>query len=249
VSKISLSILVPVYNEERFVEQSLSRLFALEQSQHLNKVQVMVVDDCSKDRSAEILKRFSEKVTQKQTRMPFEWVFIRHEKNRGKGKALQTALARATSDVTIIHDADLEYFPEDILRMIPVFINEKADAVYGSRFLSGEYRRVLFFYHQLGNQFLTFLTNMVTNLNMSDMETCYKAIRTELFKSIPIFSNDFRFEPEITIKLSKRRARVFEVPIRYAGRTYEEGKKINWVDGMKAVFAIMRFALSRKIKK
>jgi hypothetical protein len=133
--------------------------------------------------------------------------------------------------------------------MMPVFVNEQADAVFGSRFLSGDYRRVLFFYHQLGNQFLTLLTNLITNYNMSDMETCYKAIRTPLFKSIPIESNDFRLEPEITIKLAKRRAKLFEVPIRYAGRTYEEGKKINWKDGVKALSAIIKFSFSRDIIK
>lgn len=249
MSKISLSVMVPVYNEEKFVAKSLERLLVLENSPDLSSVQVVVVDDCSADRSPQVLKEFAETIARRQTKVPFEWRFIRHEKNQGKGNAIRTALAAADKEVSIIHDADLEYFPEDILKMIPVFIREEADAVFGSRFLSGEYRRVLFFYHQLGNQFLTFLTNIVTNLNMSDMETCYKAVRTDLFKSIPLYSNDFRFEPEITIKLAKRHARIFEVPVRYAGRTYEEGKKINWRDGVKAITAIIKFAFSREIGK
>ena len=248
--KISLTVLVPVYNEEKFVEQSLKRLLVLDQSPYLEKVQVVVVDDCSKDNTDAVLMKFRSKTSQFNTKIPFDWVFLRHEKNGGKGKAIQTALENAVGEVSIIHDADLEYFPEDILRMVPLFVTENADAVYGSRFLMGEYRRVLNFHHHLGNQFLTFLTNLFTNLNLSDMETCYKAVRTELFKSIPIVSRDFRLEPEISIKLAKRRAKIFEIPIRYAGRTYEEGKKIGWRDGIKAIVSIVKFALSRNyIKK
>ena len=147
----------------------------------------------------------------------------------------------------MIHDADLEYHPKDLLRVVKVFVEENADAVYGSRFAGGEVRRVLFYRHELGNRLLTALSNLVTNLNLTDMETCYKAIRTPLFKSIPLESNEFRIEPELTIKLAKRGARIFEIPIDYSGRTYQEGKKINWRDGFRALIAIGRFSLSDRI--
>jgi SAM-dependent methyltransferase len=172
-----------------------------------------------------------------------EWLFLRHARNGGKGQAIQTALARATCELSVIHDADLEYHPRDLLRMVDVFEDEGAEAVFGSRFAGGAVRRVLLYRHELGNKVLTFLTNVVTNLNLTDMETCYKAVRTDLLRSIPIVSRDFRLEPELTIKLAKRQARIFEVPISYSGRTYEEGKKIGWKDGFRALLAILRFAL------
>jgi SAM-dependent methyltransferase len=175
------------------------------------------------------------------------WTFLRHERNGGKGQAIRTALERATCEITVIHDADLEYHPRDLLRIVKVFVQERADAVFGSRFSGGEVRRVLLYRHQLGNRLLTFLTNVVTNLNLTDMETCYKAVRTDLLKSIPLTSRDFRIEPELTIKLAKRHATIFEVPISYSGRTYAEGKKINWRDGVAALWAIGRFAMSDKI--
>src|SRR6266545_2404018 len=151
---------------------------------------------------------------------------VYNEKHSGKGKAVLTALERATCDIAVIHDADLEYHPKDLNRIVEVFVDQEADAVFGSRFAGGRVRRVLLYRHELGNRFLTFLCNMATNLNLTDMETCYKAVRTQLLKSIPIESNDFRIEPELTIKLAKRNARIFEVPISYSGRTYDEGKKI-----------------------
>ncbi len=259
----SLSVLVPVYNEEHLVATSLGRLEILETSPLLSRVQVVVVDDCSRDGTAEVLRRFiGEKglaqvsqppsggvggVTWRKPGSKIEWLFLRHEKNGGKGKAIQTALARADCELSVIHDADLEYHPKDLLSIVRVFDEEGADAVFGSRFAGGESRRVLFFRHELGNRLLTFLTNLATNLNLTDMETCYKAVRTDLLKSIPIVSNDFRLEPELTIKLAKREARVFEVPISYSGRTYQEGKKINWKDGVKALAAITRFAISDDI--
>jgi glycosyltransferase involved in cell wall biosynthesis len=242
----SLSVLVPVYNEQHLVATSLERLKVLETSAHLDRVEVIVVDDCSKDDTPAILERF------RQSLAPggkLSWIFLRHEKNGGKGKAIQTALDRATCELTVIHDADLEYHPRDLLRIVRVFAEEQADAVFGSRFAGGEARRVLLYRHQLGNKLLTFLCNLATNLNLTDMETCYKAVRTELFKSIPIVSNDFRLEPELTIKLAKRGARIFEVPISYSGRTYAEGKKINWKDGFAALWAILRFAVSDAIYK
>lgn len=242
---VSLSVLVPVYNEQHLVEASLTRLDVLEKSPLLSRVEVIVVDDCSKDATPEVLRRFQAARAGKKSKI--EWTFLRHEKNGGKGKAIQTALARATCDVSVIHDADLEYHPEDLLKIVKVFEEEKADAVFGSRFAGAEVRRVLFYRHELGNRLLTFLTNMVTDLNLTDMETCYKAVRTDLLKSIPIVSNDFRLEPELAIKLAKRGARLFEVPIKYSGRTYQEGKKIGWRDGVKALGAIARFAMSDQV--
>jgi glycosyltransferase involved in cell wall biosynthesis len=242
---VSLSVLVPVYNEQHLVEASLSRLEVLETSPVLSRIEVIVVDDCSKDRTPEILKRLATSRKElKDKKSKIDWTFLRHEKNGGKGKAIQTALAKATCDITVIHDADLEYHPEDLLKIVDVFEKERADAVFGSRFAGAEVRRVLMYRHELGNRLLTFLTNVVTDLNLTDMETCYKAVRTDLLKSIPIVSNDFRLEPELTIKLSKRGARLFEVPIRYSGRTYQEGKKIGWRDGVKALTAIAKFAAS-----
>jgi len=174
-------------------------------------------------------------------------VFLTHDRNRGKGGAIRTALKHATCNISVIHDADLEYHPKDLLRVVQVFVQENADAVFGSRFAGGDVRRVLNYRHQVGNRLLTFLCNLLTNLNLTDMETCYKAVKTDLLKSIPIESRDFRIEPELTIKLAKRRARIYEIPISYSGRTYEEGKKINWKDGFRALWAIMRFGASDNI--
>jgi glycosyltransferase involved in cell wall biosynthesis len=240
----SLSVLVPVYNEQFLVAESLTRLKILETSPHLDRIEVIVVDDCSKDDTPAVLERFGATLP---SDSKISWTFLRHEKNGGKGRAIQTALEKATCELAVIHDADLEYYPRDLLRIVRIFVEEEADAVFGSRFAGGEARRVLLYRHQLGNKLLTFLCNMVTNLNLTDMETCYKAIRTELFKSIPIVSNDFRLEPELTIKLGKRGARIFEVPISYSGRTYAEGKKINWKDGFAALWAIVRFAASDSV--
>src|SRR5215510_13591426 len=244
--KTSLSVLVPVYNEQHLVYQSLKRLKILDTSEHLERIEVIVVDDCSKDASAQVLEKFREEQT-RDSSSKIQWIFLRHEQNAGKGKAIKTALEYATCEICVIHDADLEYHPKDLLRIVRVFVEESPDAVYGSRFAGGEVRRILLYRHELGNRFLTFLSNVVTNLNLTDMETCYKAIRTQLLKSIPIESNDFRLEPEITIKLAKRNARIFEVPISYSGRTYEEGKKINWRDGVRALFAMAKYAISDHI--
>ena len=246
MANTSLSVLVPVYNEEHLVYTSLERLRILESSDVLERVEVIVVDDCSTDRSADVLDRFRrERISREDSNI--QWTFLRHAINGGKGHAIRTALAHASCDITVIHDADLEYHPKDLLRIVEVFQQEHADAVFGSRFAGGAVRRALLFRHELGNKLLTFLSNLVTNLNLSDMETCYKAVRTVLLKSIPLVSNDFRIEPELTIKLAKRQARIFEVPISYSGRSYNEGKKINWRDGVRALLAITRFALSDQI--
>src|SRR5512137_973024 len=262
----SLSVLVPVYNEQHLVAASLERLAVLETSAHLDRIQVIVVDDSSRDGTPGVLAAFarargielspSPPAAPRQGTGPVpsvelgrgragktDWVFLRHTRNGGKGTAIRTALAVADGEYSIIHDADLEYHPRDILRIVEVFEDEHADAVFGSRFAGGASRRVLLFRHEIGNRLLTLLTNIATNLNLTDMETCYKAVRTDLLRSIPIVSNDFRLEPELAIKLAKREARIFEVPISYSGRTYQEGKKIGWRDGVKALLAILRFSL------
>lgn len=244
--KVSLSILVPVYNEQYLVDTSLRRLAALAESPLLERVRVIVVNDASTDQTAAVLGAFKESL--EQSNFPhFEWIFLEHEKNQGKGASIRTALKHVDTDLTVIHDADLEYHPADIAKMLPLFLEEDADAVFGSRFLSSDFRRVLFFRHSLGNKLITFLTNFVTDLNLSDVETCYKMVRTDIFKSIPWQSDRFGIEPEITIKLAKREARIFEIPVRYSGRTYAEGKKITWKDGVRAIGALVKYGISDKI--
>lgn len=246
MEQLSLGIIVPVYNEQYLVESSLRRLAVLDESPFLKRVRVIVVNDASKDRSAQALQHFRENLWASE-RVQFEWIFVDHEVNLGKGAAIQTGLLQADTDLVVIHDADLEYHPEDLIKMIEVFVAEDADAVFGSRFLASQYRRVLFFRHSLGNKLLTLLTNIVTDLNLTDMETCYKMFRTDLLKSIPLESERFGFEPEVTIKLAKRDARIFEIPIRYSGRTYSEGKKITWKDGVKALGALLKYGISDRI--
>jgi len=245
-SSTTLSVLVPVYNEEHLVAASLERLRCLADSTFLDRVQIILVNDGSSDGTWEAISQFKESLAAA-PHDKLHWLFIQHEKNKGKAAAIHTALSAATEELCVIHDADLEYHPGDLKKMVEVFLTEQADAVFGSRFLASEYRRVLFFRHELGNRFLTLLCNLVSDLNLSDMETCYKMVRTALLKSIPLTGKGFEIEPEITIKLAKRGARIFEVPIRYSGRTYQEGKKISWRDGARAVSAIFRFSLSDQI--
>ena len=248
---LSLSVLVPVYNEQYLVAHSLRRLKILADCEFISHVQVIVIDDGSTDDTPKALAEFEAQHLALRTQNgdwdKIGWVFHRHPRNLGKGAAIRTALSLATGDVSVVHDADLEYDPRDLARIVRVFIEEDADAVYGSRFAGGEVRRALFFRHHLGNKLLTFLCNLISNLNLTDVWTCYKAVRTPLLKSIPIVSNDFGIEPEIAIKLSKREARIFEIPISYFGRTYREGKKINWRHGLIALWALIRFGLSDNI--
>ena len=265
----SLTVLVPVYNEQHLVATSLARLEVLAEAPQLARVQVVVVDDSSRDATGSVLRAFAaERGIALAPALPaaprgaapplatvlgrgrhggIDWVFLQHERNGGKGAAVRTALAHAECEITVIHDADLEYHPRDLVRIVNVFVEDGADAVFGSRFAGGEARRALLFRHELGNRLLTFLSNLITNVNLTDMETCYKAVRTSLLRSIPIVSNDFRLEPELTIKLAKREARIFEVPISYSGRTYQEGKKIGWRDGFRALIAMLRFWVSDEI--
>ena len=243
----TLSVIVPVYNENHLIQASLDRIRLLGESPLLRRIKVIVVDDCSTDQTPAVLSRFQESVGKDFGNGKFDWVFLHHERNQGKGAAIRTGLVHADTDLTVIHDGDLEYHPRDLLKMLPLFLEEGADAVFGSRFLVSEFRRVLFFRHALGNSLLTLLCDLVCDLNISDMETCYKMVRTQLLKSIPLESSDFRIEPELMIKLSKRAARIFEVPISYSGRTYQEGKKVNWRDGLLAIGAILKYAVSDRI--
>ncbi|HSL81625.1 MAG TPA: glycosyltransferase [Thermoanaerobaculia bacterium] len=233
--ELKLSVLVPVYNERYLAGESLKRLLAAEIG-GISGLEVIVVDDGSRDGTGEVLDALA-------AEEPDRLRLIRHETNRGKGAAVRTAIEHASGDLIVFHDADLEYDPRDFGKMVRPFLEDGADVVYGSRFLPSDRRRVLYFRHTLGNRFITWLSNLFTDLNLTDIETCYKMFRAPLLKSIPIRSNDFRMEPEITAKVGKRRCRVFEVPISYLGRTYQEGKKIGWRDGFKALGAILHYAV------
>ncbi|MEQ8223833.1 MAG: glycosyltransferase family 2 protein [Candidatus Eremiobacterota bacterium] len=236
--RITVSVIVPVYNEYLTVEESIKRLFILRQNSSLSGVQVIIVDDCSDDGTDNILDKLSEELPSEDF---FQWIFLRHNRNFGKGRAIKTALEKATGEITIIHDGDLEYNPADMFNIIPLFTEEHAEAVFGSRFLPGNCSRNVLFYNRIGNRFLTLLCNLITALKLTDMETCYKAIKTDILKSIPIESNDFCFEAEITIKLAGRGINILEVPVSYIGRGYKEGKKISYKDGIKTLISIIKY--------
>ena len=236
-----LSVVMPVYNERYLVAEAVRRVLAVG-SPLITRLDLIIVDDGSTDGSRDIVKGL---VAQHADRI----TYVEHEENRGKGAAVSTGIARAQGSVTVIHDADLEYNPDELSKLMVPFVQDGADVVFGSRFLASEYRRVLYYRHAIGNRILTGMCNLITDLNLSDMETCYKAVRTRLLQSIPIRSHDFRIEPELTIKLAKRGARIFEVPISYAGRTYEEGKKISFKDGILAVGTMVHWWLIDDIYK
>src|SRR6516165_405949 len=231
---MKLSILMPVYNERTVVDRSISLVLAAPLPENMER-ELVIVDDCSTDGTSAILERLS-------TQFP-EIQLYRHDKNRGKGAAVRTAIDKASGDFSLIQDADLEYDPSEYPRLLRPLLDGHADAVFGSRYLSGEQSRVLLFWHSVINKCLTLVSNMFCNLNLTDMETCYKVFRTDLLKSIPIRSNRFGFEPEIVMKSAKRKLRIYEVPISYHGRTYEEGKKIGWKDGVKALGVVLRYWL------
>ena len=234
-ASLSLSVVMPVYNERYLVRESIRRVLAVE-SPLLSRLELIVVDDGSRDGTREILRELAREHPERIT-------YVEHERNQGKGAAVRTGIARASCDITVIQDADLEYNPADLPKLLVPFVRDGADAVFGSRFLSGEYRRVLYFWHSLANKLLTGMCNALSDLNLTDMETCYKAVRTPLLKSIPIRSNGFSIEPELCFKLTAGSWRIYEVGISYAGRTYAEGKKIGPKDAWHAFWAMLRWWL------
>jgi len=227
-----LSILIPVYNERTVVERSLSLVLSAPLPENMDR-ELVIVDDCSTDGTSDILDRLAR--SEPRIRL------FRQPINQGKGAAVRTAIQKAQGDFCLVQDADLEYDPSEYMRLLRPLVDGNADAVFGSRYLVSDQTRLLPYWHTMINKTLTLASNIFSNLNVSDMETCYKVFRTDLLKSIPIRSNRFGFEPEITMKCSKRQLRVYEVPISYHGRTYEEGKKIGWKDGVKALGVILYF--------
>lgn len=227
---MKVSVVVPVYNERRTLRQVVERVLSVPLATEL-----ICVDDGSTDGSREILKELASKHAA--LRVLFQ------PRNMGKGAALRRAIQQAGGDFVLVQDADLEYDPSEYPILLQPLIEGKADVVYGSRFMGGRPHRVLYFWHRVGNWLLTLLSNAVTNLNLSDMETCYKAFRREVVQSIPLEEDRFGFEPEITVKIAKRRLRVYEVGISYSGRTYEEGKKICWRDGIRALWCLLKYSV------
>ncbi len=225
-----LSIIIPVYNEKDTIEQIVQRVLEVDTL----KKEIIIVDDCSTDGTRVVLEEIAEKVSK----------IVYHPENQGKGAAIRTGIKEATGDFLIVQDADLEYDPQEYPVLLSPLLNKDADVVYGSRFLTSQEHRVLYFWHSVGNHFLTFLSNMFSNLNLTDMETCYKVFRTHIIKQINIKENRFGFEPEITAKIAKiPNIRIYEVGISYHGRTYSEGKKISWKDGLRAIWCIIKYNL------
>ncbi len=235
-----LSVVVPCYNEKATVRILLNRVTSAPLPEEIKKLEIVVVDDCSSDGTRAVLEEIQKHPDQIGLKPGQEIRIHLQEKNQGKGRALRTGFAIATGDIVLVQDADLEYDPEDYPALLRPIVKGHADVVFGSRFIGLE-RRVLYFYHYVANKTLTFISNLFTNLNITDMETCYKVFRADVLKRVNLVSNRFGFEPEITAKVAKLKVRVFEVGIRYHGRTYEEGKKITWKDGVAALWHILRF--------
>lgn len=228
--KLKLSVVIPVYNEKETILGIIRRV-----KEEPTDKEIIIIDDCSTDGTRDVLKGINDDSVK---------VYF-HEKNQGKGAALRTGFGKASGDIVVIQDADLEYDPQEYPKLIKPILDGKADVVYGSRFSGGEPHRVVFFWHMMGNRFLTFLSNILTNLTLTDMETCYKAFRSDVLKEIVIEENRFGFEPEITAKVAKLGVRIYEVGISYSGRSYGEGKKIGWKDGFSAIRCIFKYNLLR----
>jgi glycosyltransferase involved in cell wall biosynthesis len=227
---MKISVIIPCFNERKTIEQVIGAVRATP----IKEIEIIIVDDGSTDGTATLLK---EKIAQVVDRIIYQ------SRNRGKGAALRAGFAAASGDVILVQDADLEYNPNDYPILLEPILSGDADAVFGSRFLGGRPHRVLYFWHMVGNRFLTLLSNMFTNLNLTDIETCYKVFRAPLIKSLHLREDRFGFEAEVTAKLAKAGCRIYEVGISYNGRTYEEGKKVNWKDGVRAIYAILRYNL------
>ena len=232
ISRVILSIIIPCFNESKTI---LSLIDAVKKSPIKNR-EIIIVDDGSQDGTRDILNKLNDP----------EVRIIFHSKNKGKGAALRTGFNEAKGDICIVQDADLEYDPQEFPLVIQPILDGKADVVFGSRFQSGRPHRVVYFWHRIGNGLLTLMSNLFTDLNLSDMETCYKAFRREVIQSVNIRENRFGFEPEVTAKISKMDIRIYEVGISYYGRTYDEGKKIGWKDGVRAVYCILKYNLWAK---
>jgi glycosyltransferase involved in cell wall biosynthesis len=230
-----LSIVMPVYNEKDTLVEILKRVLAAPVA--LDR-EIILVDDCSKDGTHELYPQLEQLFPNTKIRL------FKHAVNQGKGAALRTGFAEARGDIVLIQDSDLEYDPSDYPMLLKPMLDGRADVVYGSRFVGGDEHRVLYFWHYVGNRFLTLMSNMFTNLNLTDMETCYKVFKGEVLRNMRLRSNRFGIEPEMTAKVARGRWRVYEVGISYSGRSYEEGKKITWKDGVKALYCIVRYALA-----
>ncbi|GHS94269.1 glycosyl transferase [Synergistales bacterium] len=228
-TQMKLSVVIPCYNECATIEAIVDAVRAT--SCFTPPPEIIVVDDCSTDGTREVLKKISHKIDK----------IIYHDSNKGKGGALRTGFSEASGDIVIVQDADLEYDPSEYPKLVRPILDGKADVVYGSRFMGDGAHRVLYFWHRVGNGLLTLLSNMCTNLDLTDMETCYKAFRREVIQSIDIKEERFGFEPEITAKIAKKHLRIYEVGISYSGRTYEDGKKIGWRDGFRAIYCILKY--------
>lgn len=236
----TLSIIIPAYNEGRTIHEILNRIKEVELIHNLDK-EIIIVNDCSTDNTEESIKEYIEQ------NKNLNISYYKHEINQGKGAALHTGIKEAKGDFIIIQDADLEYDPKEYNVLLQPILDGFADVVYGSRFMGGNPHRILFFWHSIGNKLLTFMSNMLTNLNLTDMETCYKLFVSDVIKPIEFKEKRFGFEPEVTAKISRiKKIRIYEVGISYYGRTYEEGKKINWKDGFRAIYCILKYNLFSK---